>query len=455
MHNQTSKNLGRGFARVDATHKFGLGALILAGLGGCSADAMDETPDVSSNAARLEEALPRELSDTTKFFVPAPNPGAIDQVANLLGKRKFDDAARLVALTSVPQAVWFTEGTPKQVKSAVKKTMQAAGKKQVPILVAYNVPYRDCTQYSAGGAADTDAYKAWIDGFADGIGKGKAVVILEPDGLGIIPYNTTIYGQEDWCRPEVTDAEGNSVPAPGASPEERYAQLNYAVDSILAKAPDAAIYLDGTHSSWLGVGEAAYRLDRAGVGRAQGFFLNVSNYRATGELAQFGQWVSACIKAATGGAEWALGHFDWCPSQYNEALGFALDYSPEYAATVTASLANMLGGAEPTAGFVLDTSRNGKGPWTPPADASYPDAQDWCNPPKRGVGLRPTAASDTPLLDALLWVKVPGESDGSCNRGVEGSTTDPEWGGIVDPGAGEWFPQQALELAKFAKPKLF
>jgi endoglucanase len=54
-----------------------------------------------------------------------------------------------------------------------------------------------------------------------------------------------------------------------------------------------------------------------------------------------------------------------------------------------------------------------------------------------------------------LWIKPPGESDGSCNRGIAGSTTDPEWGDIVDPVAGAWFPQQALQLASLANPKLF
>ena len=137
---------------------------------------------------------------------------------------------------------------------------EAKAQRRVPILVAYNTPFRDCAQYSAGGATDTAAYKAWIDGFAAGIGGDPAVVILEPDSLGIIPYNTTIYGAADWCKPTVTDASGNPVAAPGASPDERYAQLNYAVDAIEAKAPRAMVYLDGTHSSWLGVGEAAYRL---------------------------------------------------------------------------------------------------------------------------------------------------------------------------------------------------
>jgi cellulase/cellobiase CelA1 len=59
------------------------------------------------------------------------------------------------------------------------------------------------------------------------------------------------------------------------------------------------------------------------------------------------------------------------------------------------------------------------------------------------------------LLHALLRVEVPGESDGSRNRGVAGSTSDPESGGILDPAAGEWFPEQALELVRLASPKLF
>jgi endoglucanase len=278
------------------------------------------------------------------------------------------------------------------------------------------------------------------------------VVILEPDGLGLIPYNTTLFGATEWCQPTVTDAAGKVGPAPGASPAERYAQLNYAVDSLEAKAPRASVYLDGTHSAWLGVGEAAYRLVKAGVRRTQGFFLNVSNYQPTDQNAQFGTWVSDCIAAATAGPSSAAGHFDACPGQYDPASDYAVNYGADYAATVTAGLATMMGGATATTHFVIDTSRNGQGPWTP--TASYPDAQTWCNPPSRGVGPRPTAATGIPLADAELWIKTPGESDGSCTRGVAGATSDPEWGDIVDPAAGVWFPQQALQLATLAAPPL-
>ncbi len=112
-----------------------------------------------------------------------------------------------------------------------------------------------------------------------------------------------------------------------------------------------------------------------------------------------------------------------------------------------------LGHAQPTGHFVTGTSRNGQGPWTPPARVCA-GPQDWCNPPRRGLGLRATTSTGSPLADAFLWVKVPGESERSCTRGAPAGSVDPEWG-TVDPAAGEWFPQQALQLAQLANPELF
>jgi endoglucanase len=83
---------------------------------------------------------------------------------------------------------------------------------------------------------------------------------------------------------------------------------------------------------------------------------------------------------------------------------------------------------------VIDTSRNGQEPWQP---GNYPDPMDWCNPPGRGLGLEPTLQTGNSLVDAYLWIKIPGESDGECTRGLgeAGVTEDPEWG-QVDPPAG-------------------
>jgi endoglucanase len=69
-------------------------------------------------------------------------------------------------------------------------------------------------------------------------------------------------------------------------------------------------------------------------------------------------------------------------------------------------LSDLLGRRE----FVIDTSRNGLGP---PPDA--PDRDDeWCNPRRQALGQAPTTRPGMPGLAALLWIKLPGESDGIC-----------------------------------------
>jgi endoglucanase len=470
---------------------------------GCSSSA--ETPDLEQLAS-AEEAH-RSADGTDYFYVPAPDRGGVRQVADLIRRRKIADAARVAKMITTPQAVWFTDGSPSEVKKAVKQTTkQAKAAHRVPVLVAYNVPYRDCAQYSAGGAVDTAAYQAWIDGFASGIGDREAVVILEPDGLGIIPNNLTFWGAKEWCQPKVIDEEGNSVDAPGATSAERYAQLRYAIQSLAEKAPNASIYLDATHSYWLGVGEAAYRLYKAGfdgsVPQVKGFYVNTSNYQTTATSTQFGTWVSMCL--ATGMVEsipswyvesnpdspnYGSPQFGWCAGQYRETEPgsgvYVVDYSEAYAATVTEGLLGLMSGVGATAAtmpFVIDTSRNGQGPLDASAYAGEPYNQpegvitalnngNWCNPPGRGVGPRPTNVTGNALVDAYLWVKIPGQSDGSCDSAggarawdfaaynpwgvaeVDQPHFDPLWG-MVNPAAGEWFPEQALELAKKADPPL-
>ncbi len=460
----------------------------LIGIGCADEGAPAPAPQVEAGGVEASSAAAR--SKVTQFFVPPPDAAALGQITGLVRQRDFGDAAKLAAMEATPRAVWFDGGTPREVEKSVRQTMdRSAHEGRVPVLVAYDIPFRDCAQYSSGGAVDTASYEAWIAGFARGIGRRKAVVILEPDSLGIIPYNTTLFGSADWCKPTVTDATGATVPAPGAGADERYAQLEGAIATLTASAPGASVYLDGTHSDWLGVGEAAFRIHKAGFDPTsgaplvKGFFLDVSNFQPTDQLVQFGTWVSQCLAAATVGASWAVGHFDYCPSQYDPATNYTtVNYTPAFEATVTASLANMLNGAAATLPFVIDTSRNGRGPLdtTPFAAAPYDQAASvlstlsagaWCNPPGAGAGLRPTASTGVSLVDAYLWIKTPGQSDGACAidggarawdftaynpwnvTGDAQNAFDPLWG-TVDPAAGAWFPAQALQLAQLAVPAL-
>jgi endoglucanase len=406
-------------------------------------------------SAGAKAADSRSLDPNTQFYVPKPNHGALDQIADLTSSGYKADANLIKEMIETPQAVWFTQGTPKTVLQDVRNTVQrAADKGTVPILVAYNIPFRDCAQFSAGGATSVQEYKAWIDGFAAGIGSGNAVVILEPDSLGIIPWYNPFANRDtwvtnpnyEWCQP----AEAN--PATAAS--DRFAMLNYAVE-ILKQNPGTSVYLDGTHSAWLGSGDAADRLIQAGVADADGFFLNVSNYRLNSHLEKYGTWISKCIAFASNPASWGVGHSEWCASQYFPANPNDFSTWTLTDQWYTDNVESQTWWYSPSLlkHFVIDTSRNGQGPWTP--TTSYPDPQDWCNPPDRGLGLRPTADTGNLLIDAYLWVKIPGESDGECTRGLGpgGMTVDPEWGRI-DPPAGQWFPEMALDLVHNANPPL-
>jgi endoglucanase len=384
----------------------------------------------AGGAAGASAAGPVTLDPNTQFYAPRPDHGAILQIAHLTASGQRADAALIRAMVNTPQAVWFTSGNARSVEQDVRQTVtEAIAHRTVPLLVAYDVPGRDCAQYSAGGAPTGDAYRAWIDGFATGLGDRQAIVLLEPDGLALLP---TDCGQPDTYG--------------------RAGLINYAAHALL-RDPNALVYLDAGHSAWHSDGDMAARLVQGGVLDVQGFFSNVSNFRRTEYETHFDTWISKCIAFGTDPEEggWRLGHFDWCASQYYSPFG---PVNPNDISTWHYSDqwfdANM-GHAVPTTHFVVDTSRNGQGPWVVPPHPSG-DPQDWCNPPDRGLGVRPTANTGVPLADAFLWVKTPGQSDGQCTRWGP-APTDPVRG-IVDPPAGQWFPDMALELVRNANPPL-
>jgi endoglucanase len=422
------------------------------------------TPQASGTLVTTTTAAPgRALSPATRFFIRPPDKGAIQQDIQLLRSGDRKDAALLTRMEATPQAVWLTGGTPAQVKQQVRTTLlEAAFEHAVPVFVAYDIPGRDCNQYSAGGALNQADYEAWIAAVAAALGKTQAVVWLEPDSLGLLPSTC---GATNY---PFTDTE-------------RYAELNYAV-TALEQQPNVSVYLDGTHSAWLGVGQIAQELVTAGVQQAQGFFLDASNYQPDPQLLDYGTWISDCIAFASNPADggWRLGHYDYCASQYYPAT--PSDFSTWDLSTQWYA-ANM-GTAVATTHFMVDTSRNGQGPNNMSGFAAAPYNQpasvvsklasgNWCNPPGAGLGLAPTANTGVPLLDAYLWVKTPGESDGQCDAAggarawdytaytqpgwpttaADQALFDPLWG-LVDPAAGGWFPQQALQLAQDAKPAL-
>ncbi|MGO4421684.1 glycoside hydrolase family 6 protein, partial [Streptomyces sp. MCAF7] len=64
------------------------------------------------------------------------------------------------------------------------------------------------------------------------------------------------------------------------------------------------------------------------------------------------------------------------------------------------------------------------------------DPEAWCNPKGRALGETPTVRTGDGAVAAYLWIKRPGESDGTCKGG---------------PKAGQWWPRYALDLARNVK----
>jgi endoglucanase len=197
--------------------------------------------------------------------------------ANAWRSSRPADAAQMDKVAAQPQADWFGEWSG-DVRSSVSgrvATIRAA--RALPVLVAYNIPLRDCGGYSGGGASSPDAYRSWIRSFADGLGSGRAAVVLEPDALAAMD-----------C----------------LSPSDRQTRLDLLRDAVavLASHRGTSVYLDAGHSHWHSPAEIAARLRSAGIKSARGFSLNVSNSHPTDEQRRYGD----AISARTGGKRFLI-----------------------------------------------------------------------------------------------------------------------------------------------------
>ena len=274
-------------------------------------------------------------------------------------------------------------------------------------------------------------------------------MLLEPDGLGIIPWYTPITGS------------GRS----GAGPPRRTRPPRRATGSRCSTTrstpsganPGTRVYLDGTHSAWLGVGDVADRLHRAGVERADGFFLNVSNYRTTSELADLRRLDLAVPLVRD---EPGRGRLAARPLRVLREPVLPVDRLRRHDGDGPVVPGQRHQRRQPAAGPRRpDALRRRHQPQRPgPVDAAgrrLPRPAGLVQPARprpRACARRPTPATRWPTPSC--GSRCPGESDGQCSRGLtDNGGVDPEWG-RVDPAAGEWFPEQALELVRLAQPPL-
>jgi endoglucanase len=161
-----------------------------------------------------------------------------------------------------------------------------------------------------------------------------------------------------------------------AQGRQRYLLLRYAM-KVLGALPHARVYLDaGNPGLFKHPAVLTGPLKKAGIGYGRGFSANVANFQWTGAVITWSQQLEGDLAS--------------------------------------------------TARAVIDTSRNGRGPYT------GRDLPRWCNPPGRALGPAPRLDPGPAGIDGYLWIKDPGASDGPCHGG---------------PRAGQDWPKYAAALA--------
>jgi cellulose 1,4-beta-cellobiosidase len=352
---------------------------------------------------------------------------------------------------------------------------QAGGQPMVVQLVIYDLPGRDCAALASNGELgpnDLPRYESeFIDPIAAILADSKyaslrIATVVEIDSLPNLVTNTS---GRPTSTPECDEMKANGAYVNG---------IGYALAKFGA-IPNVYNYLDAAHHGWIGWDDnfgasadlfaQAARAQGSTVNNVTGFIANTANYSALHEP-------NFTIDDSVNGtsvrqSKWV----DW--NRYVDELSFAQAFRQRL----------IQAGFPSDIGMLIDTSRNGwggsarpsgPGPMTSVDDYVNAGRLDrrihlgnWCNQSGAGLGERPTAAPASGI-DAYVWMKPPGESDGSSTEipNNEGKgfdrMCDPTYlgnprngnnpsGALPDaPLSGHWFSAQFQELMRNAYPPL-
>ncbi|MGQ4477782.1 glycoside hydrolase family 6 protein [Streptomyces sp. SAS_276] len=346
---------------------------------------------------------------------------------------------------------------------------------EVVQLVVYDLPGRDCSALASNGELGPTEIGRYESDFIDPIASILAdskyaslriVTTIEIDSLPNLVTNT---GSKATATPQCDTmlANGNYVKGVG-----------YALNKLGA-IPNVYNYIDAGHHGWLGWDDnfvpsanlfyQAANAEGATVDDVAGFITNTANYSALKEN-------NFTINDSVNGvsvrqSKWV----DW--NRYVDEQSYAQAFRNELVSV----------GFNSGIGMLIDTSRNGWGGSARPAGPGATTSVDtyvdggrydrrihignWCNQAGAGLGERPKAAPAAGI-DAYVWMKPPGESDGSSTAiaNDEGKgfdrMCDPTYTGNARNGnslsgalpnaplSGHWFSAQFQQLMANAYPPL-
>ncbi|WP_395571332.1 glycoside hydrolase family 6 protein [Streptomyces sp. BK79] len=342
-------------------------------------------------------------------------------------------------------------------------------------LVIYNLPGRDCAALASNGElgpTEIDKYKTqYIDPIA--------AILADPKYAGLRIVTTV---EIDSLPNLVTNVSGRPTATPNCDVMKANGNYQKGVGYALNKLGDIGNvynYVDAGHHGWLGwdsnfgpsaeMFKSAATTEGATVADVHGFIVNTANYSALKE--ENFKITDSVNGTSVRQSKWV----DW--NQYTDELS--------YAQAMRDKLVSL--GFDRNLGMLIDTSRNGWGGTARPTGPGATTNVDtyvnggrydrrihlgnWCNQAGAGLGERPKA-SPAAGIDAYVWMKPPGESDGASKEipNDEGKgfdrMCDPTYtgnarngnsmsGALGDaPVSGHWFSAQFQELMKNAYPPL-
>ncbi|MET0390027.1 MAG: glycoside hydrolase family 6 protein [Polyangiales bacterium] len=330
--------------------------------------------------------------------------------------------------------------------------------------VIYDLPGRDCAALASNGELGTTDLPRYQAEYIDPI----AAIMADPAYAGLRIINIVEIDSLPNLITNLSAAKCTEMKANGG-----YVQgIAYALQKLGA-LPNVYNYLDAGHHGWLGwetnFGPSAELLVEtaklAGLATVQGFITNTANYSVMEE---------PFLRNGPAGLQ---------ETKFVNNNPY-LD-EPTFALALRDKLISL--GFDQNLGMLIDTSRNGwGGPARPTAASTATDPAtfvdqsridrranvgNWCNQAGAGLGERPRAAPQAGI-DAYVWIKPPGESDGASmeipNNDGKGfdRMCDPTYGGNERnansptsalpnaPLSGAWFSGQFQELMQNAYPPL-
>ncbi|KAI8915653.1 cellobiohydrolaseII [Gorgonomyces haynaldii] len=399
------------------------------------------TPGSPSNSPTTTSAVPQPTvyPKGVNPYVGAKgfiNPEYVASVDLSISKEpSIKDAAEKVKQFS--SAIWIDtmknlERIPVNMKLAAK---QASADAPVVIqFVVYDLPGRDCNALASNGEIPTGGlatYKAdYIDKFAKLLADNadpnvRVVLIIEPDSLPNLATNL-------------------NNPRCAAAQDDYYSGVAYALAKLTM--PNVFMYIDCAHGGWLGWPDNRQKIGpiftkAIDLAKTLNPKVQVNGFAtSTANISPFN--ANGTAPATDGQLQLQNGEYVF---QGNPCIDENL---------YTSKLAPLFFQQGLPTRFIVDTGRSGQA-------GIRKHWGSWCNIKGMGIGERPRA-DPAPLIDAFVWIKPPGESDG-----ISGPQGVPRLDGFCDPTtyngadsmdgapqAGEWFHEQFVMLVKKANPPL-